>query len=226
MHASSVVRTAAASVGAVLALFVGAPATDAAVVPPVPPLPPAPVTLPPPLGSSPSPSAPAPSPSPQRVQSAPTAPAATVAQARVAAQLERLVAAEINVVRRRFGRPRLQLSTQLIRAGEAHARDLALAGYFSHSWSDGTPYTRWIKRYYPASGRRSWTAGENLGWSTTDVSAQRAVEMWLDSPQHRRVLLDRSWRQIGLGIVRADDAGRPFGGQSVVLLAAEFGTRR
>jgi uncharacterized protein YkwD len=59
-----------------------------------------------------------------------------------------------------------------------------------------------------------------------DVSARQAVEMWLASPEHRRILLDKRWRQLGLGVIRADGAGGIYGGQSVVILAAEFGLRR
>jgi hypothetical protein len=43
---------------------------------------------------------------------------------------------------------------------------------------------------------------------------------------HRRILLDTRWRQIGLGVIRANDAGGVYAGQSVVILAAEFGLRR
>ena len=50
--------------------------------------------------------------------------------------------------------------------------------------------------------------------------------MWLASPEHRRILLTRSWRQIGLAAIRADNAPGVYGGQSVVILAAEFGIRR
>jgi uncharacterized protein YkwD len=146
--------------------------------------------------------------------------------ARVASALARSVLAQINLVRRAHGRSRLSLSSQLRRAGEEHARDLARAGLFSHNWSDGTPFERWIRRFYPVNGARSWSAAENLAWAGADVTAQQAIEMWLASPEHHRILLDKRWRQIGLGAVAADGAGGVFGGQTVVVLAAEFGVRR
>jgi uncharacterized protein YkwD len=144
----------------------------------------------------------------------------------VATQLRRLVAAQINVVRHEHGLPRLALSSQLTRAGQEHARQLAVAGYFSHDWSDGTPFGTWIRGFYPVAGARRWSAGENLAWSTPSVTAQQAVELWLASPEHRRILLSRNWRQVGLGAIHADGAGGVYGGQSVVILAAEFGIRR
>ena len=150
----------------------------------------------------------------------------TTATTSVATQMQRLVAAEINVVRRAHGRGRLTLSAQLTRAGEAHARELAIAGYFSHDWSDGTPFGNWIRRFYPVAGARTWSAGENLEWSVQDLTPQQAVELWLESPAHRSILLDRRWRQVGLGVIRATGAGGIYSGQSVVIVAAEFGLRR
>jgi uncharacterized protein YkwD len=186
----------------------------------LPPLPPVPAL--PPLGPGDPPAAQA------SAQSAPTsasgARAATTTS--VATQLQRLVAAQINVVRHEHGLPRLVVSAQLTRAGQEHARQLAAAGYFSHDWSDGTPFGSWIRRFYPVAGARRWSAGENLAWSTPSVTAQQAVEMWLASPEHRRILLSKSWRQVGLGAIHADGAGGVYGGQSVVILAAEFGIRR
>ena len=210
---------------AALAAFLSAGSTGAATTPPVPTPPAVPVPALPPLippsGDPPSQSQPPPQSSPastSHVQAATTA--------AVDATLQRLVTAEINVVRRSYGRSRLARSGALTRAGREHARELALAGYFSHDWSDGTPFGSWIRRFYPPAGARRWSAGENLAWSTAAVTAQEAVEMWLASPEHRRILLSRTWRQVGLGVVRASGAGGIYGGGDVVILAAEFGVRR
>jgi uncharacterized protein YkwD len=192
-----------------------------------PPLPPLPAPLPEPgptlLGGDPPAQSGTQSGTAAAASAAPTARATTTS---VASQLQFLVAAQINVVRRSYGRSRLTLSPQLTRAGQEHARQLALAGSFSHDWSDGSPFGSWIKRFYPVGNARTWRAGENLAWSVQDVSARHAVEMWLASPEHRRILLDKRWRQVGLGVIRADGAGGIYGGQSVVILAAEFGLRR
>lgn len=208
-----------------VAALIPAVSTGAAIVPPVPtppgvPVPPLP-PLPPPLGADPA----QPQPS---AQSAPvsTSNAQAATTAAVDATFQRLVAAQINLVRRSYGRSRLTVSTALTRAGRDHARELALAGYFSHDWSDGTPFGSWIRRFYPPSGARRWSAGENLAWSTPAVTARQAVEMWLASPEHRRILLSKTWRQVGLGVVRATGAGGFYGGRDVVILAAEFGIRR
>jgi uncharacterized protein YkwD len=222
MRDSRVVHASAALSGAGCVLFAAVAAAGAAVVPPLPPLPPLPAPVPSLVGG-PDPAA------GSSAQSAPhSQPAVSSGTTRtsVAAPLQRLVAAEINAVRVRFGLPRLGSSPQLSRAGVEHARDLAVAGYFSHDWSDGSPFASWIKRFYPPGSARAWSAAENIGWAEQDVTAPQAVEMWLASPAHRLVLLSKTWRQVGVGVIRADGAAGPYGGQSVVILAAEFGARR
>lgn len=215
----------AAAGAASLVALAGSAASSAAVVPPLPPIPSAPAPLSSVLGDD-SSSAASPQGEPAAAQSQSVSFGQAAATTSVASQLQRLVTAQINVVRREHGRARLSVSTQLTRAGQAHARELALAGYFSHDWSDGSPFGSWIKRFYPVAGARAWSAGENLAWSTPDVTARQTVEMWLASPEHRQILLSKSWRQVGLGVIRADGAGGVYGGQSVVILAAEFGLRR
>jgi len=53
-----------------------------------------------------------------------------------------------------------------------------------------------------------------------------AVQQWLDSRAHRRVLLTKSWRELGIGVVSAVAAPGTYGGRDVQIAAAEFGLRR
>jgi uncharacterized protein YkwD len=146
--------------------------------------------------------------------------------ARYSQALQRAVVAELNRTRRSFGRSPLTLSPQLLRAGQEHARELALHGLFTHEWSNGAPFRSWIQLYYPPARTSQWRVGENLAWSTPQLSAGHTIEMWLASPPHRLNLLDRRWSQIGIGVVEAFHAGGIYGGRDVVLVAAEFGVRR
>jgi uncharacterized protein YkwD len=140
-------------------------------------------------------------------------------------EIEPAIAAAINSLRRRHGLRPLALAGPLARAGDAHARALAVAGTFTHDWPDGRPLIRWMPGYYPHAGYRRWTAGENLLWSTGDLSPATAVSMWLASPPHRRLLLTRSWREIGIGVIHAERATGAYGGLDVYVVAAEFGVR-
>jgi uncharacterized protein YkwD len=186
---------------------------------PVPVPGPLPITLPPPLaGGSDQPPAQA-----AEAQAAP----ATAKKVSVAAtpSLRSAIAVEINRVRRAHGLRQLRVSGALVRAGTEHARVLATAGLFTHSWSDGKLFSSWIRNFYPSQSYRTWSAGENLLWSTPELTARDAVAQWLASPPHRRILLLRSWREVGVGTVRAVAAPGAFGGQDVDVAAAEFGIR-
>jgi uncharacterized protein YkwD len=143
----------------------------------------------------------------------------------VAAQDARTLVVEINRVRRARKLPALKVSAQLSRAGTEHAKALALSGQFTHAWPDGSPFSAWVRRYYPAHGYRTWSVGENLVWQAPDLTARDAVRMWLASRPHRRNLLSRSWREVGLGAVRAQAAPGAYGGSDVEVAAAEFGRR-
>jgi uncharacterized protein YkwD len=141
--------------------------------------------------------------------------------------IERSVVAEINRVRQARGLGMLRISPELGRAGDAHGRALAYAGEFTHDWpADDATFGRWILRFYPARSYRAWSAGENLFWTSGPFTAREAVAAWLASPPHRKVMLTPSWREIGLGVVRAQDAAGVFGGYTVFIAAAEFGLRK
>jgi uncharacterized protein YkwD len=141
--------------------------------------------------------------------------------------IEKVVVAEINRVRQARGLGMLRISPELGRAGDAHGRALAYAGEFTHDWpADDATFGRWILRFYPARSFRTWSAGENLFWSSGTFTARQAVAAWLASPPHRKVMLTPSWREIGLGIVRAEDASGVYQGYTVSIAAAEFGLRK
>ncbi len=142
-----------------------------------------------------------------------------------AEELETPILNELNAIRRAHGLRRLRLSPALAHAANDHVRVLALAGQFQHEWSDGRPFSVWIRRYYPVRGARYWAVGEDLFWTSDGFDAAQAANAWLASPPHRRVLLTRSWRVIGIGVVRAQGAGGIYGGAEVYITAADFGVR-
>jgi len=143
-----------------------------------------------------------------------------------ASDLEAGFLIRINAVRRRFQLRPLVQSAQLRRAAVAHVDALATDGYFSHEWWNGAPFRRWIQTFYPVGRAAYWSTGENLLWGTQAVTPGDAVDAWLASPEHRRNLLDATWRQIGIGIVRVGAAPGFYKGQDVAIAATEFGVRR
>jgi uncharacterized protein YkwD len=134
----------------------------------------------------------------------------------------------INAFRRAHRLRPLTASPQLVQAARAHVRALAYAGAFEHEWPDGRPFARWIRRYYPLGTAQAMSVGENLLWSrgtSGSLSPQQALALWIASPPHHHILLRPSWKQLGISAVAARQAPGVYGGQDVLIIATDFGTR-
>lgn len=131
---------------------------------------------------------------------APTVPAAAVAAPRADKQrgsaLQRAVVRSVNSARAWHRLPPVRHQARLARAASAHSVEQLRSGRPSHQSADGTPFGQRIRRY---SSARS--LGETIVWLAAGepVRARRIVRMWLASPSHRRVLMDRRLRRIGIG---------------------------
>lgn len=131
----------------------------------------------------------------------------------------------INDLRRSKGLPGLKLNTALSLAALGHSRSMAEHGFFSHDgWNGSAFWARLKPRYRPQRGKQ-WAVGENMVWASPDLSANQAIQMWLDSPPHRKNLLASEWREVGLGAVRALAARGVYHGLDVTILTADFGIR-
>ena len=111
---------------------------------------------------------------------------------------------EINAARREHGRAPLKLSKVLAKPARGHSSWVARTGNLTHDGADGKPF---YVRLYRAGFPRTKAVGENLGIISdcaTNVAAQM-VQMWLDSPAHRRVMLSPRFRVVGLGVVADAD---------------------
>lgn len=140
--------------------------------------------------------------------------------------LEQGVLAEINALRKEHGLAPLRVSSRLSAAARAHSAEMAGRGYFSHNSANGSTFDRRIARYYPISGSRYWSVGENLLWSSPDVDPGGALDMWWNSPEHRKNMLTARWREIGLSAVHVATAPGTFGGREVTIVTTDFGVRR
>lgn len=139
--------------------------------------------------------------------------------------LESAVLVQLNQIRVAHGLVPLKLNTSLTAAAADHSSDMLARGYFSHDSADGTPFSTRIVHYYAPYRYGFWAAGENLVWSTGTIDAARAVELWMQSPEHRENILLPRWREIGIAALYAPDAPGAFGGRAVTLVATDFGVR-
>ncbi len=140
-------------------------------------------------------------------------------------QLESQVLGELNAVRRSHGLAPLRLSRPLSAAAEAHSRSMGAHGFFSHESRDGSEFWTRVKRWYGPSGYRSWAVGENLLWSSGQLSAGAAVKLWMGSPGHRKNILEPRWREIGLSAVAVSSAPGVYRGRDVTIVTSDFGVR-
>jgi uncharacterized protein YkwD len=139
--------------------------------------------------------------------------------------LEQGVLANINQFRREHNLAPLRLSAKLAAAARSHSTEMAQRGYFSHDSANGTSFDKRIARFYSLGGKRYWAVGENLLWSSPDVDPSGALSMWVNSPEHKKVLLTARWREIGLAAVHTSSAPGAYGGREVTIVTADFGVR-
>jgi len=157
------------------------------------------------------------------VQAAPTQPRHPAA---ALSSLEQGVLGAINAFRTQHHLVRLRLSTALTTSAREHSRQMAAQGYFAHESADGSAFWKRIQRFYPAGSLRYWSVGENLLWSSPDVDANRALELWMNSPEHRANILTARWREIGISAQHFAAAPGSYKGLEVTIITTDFGVRR
>jgi uncharacterized protein YkwD len=139
--------------------------------------------------------------------------------------LESQLLGKINITRGRHGLRPVRISAKLTAAANQHSASMAEKGYFSHDSANGGSFFKRIASFYSYRGYSNWSAGENILWSSPDIDPAGALKLWMNSPEHRANLLNRSWREIGLGAVHAANAPGVYGGDAVTIVTADFGFR-
>ena len=117
----------------------------------------------------------------------------------------------LNDERAQRGLRPLTTNPRLAVAAINHSRDMVANQYFAHESKTGTDVVDRLRssRYIPRSGK--WTVGENLAWGTGTLGTPVAiVNAWMNSEGHRANVLNRSYKEIGLGIVTGNPA-KPTG---------------
>jgi uncharacterized protein YkwD len=132
---------------------------------------------------------------------------------------------QLNQIRASHHLVALKLSPNLNAAATQHSRDMLAKGYFAHSSSDGAPFWKRIKAFYPEPRDGLWSVGENLYWASGSTTAQASMKAWMASPGHRANILDPAWRQIGIAAVSSDDAPGTYANRGVTVITTDFGVR-
>jgi uncharacterized protein YkwD len=133
----------------------------------------------------------------------------------------------INRERRADGERPLRANRRLRRAAQAHTESMAFGDYFEHvgpgGSGGGTPVARLRSVGYISSTRVGYEVGENIAWGTLGLATARAiVAAWMASPPHRANILDRRYRETGIG-VSAHPPASLADGQPGAIYTQDFG---
>jgi uncharacterized protein YkwD len=138
-----------------------------------------------------------------------------VAHVAAASRFDRAIVREVNAARAYVGQRPVVLTARLQRLAKHHTLDMLRRNSFSHD-GDGTTFSTRIRQRVHYN-----RVGETLALMPRHVSARRVVRAWLRSPGHRAVLLDASFRRIGVA-----GANGSMGRGSALAITADFATSR
>jgi uncharacterized protein YkwD len=143
----------------------------------------------------------------------------------VLSSLESGVLSQLNKIRLQHGLQPVKISARLTASAAQHSREMGADGYFAHNSHDGTAFWKRIGRWYGSNGYGFWSVGENLLWSSPQVDPVDALQLWMDSPEHRANILTPRWREIGISAVHIAAAPGTFQGREVTIITTDFGVR-
>jgi uncharacterized protein YkwD len=130
----------------------------------------------------------------------------------------------IDGVRREHGLRAVRFNGRLALAARRHAQDMAAHDFFAHVSPGGKTVQSRVKRAGYLGGAREWWLGEALAWGQSRAGAPRAIlRGLLRSPPHRAILLDPSFRDVGIGVAKGTPRGARHGALTVTL---DFGRTR
>ena len=129
----------------------------------------------------------------------------------------------VNAERGKRRMRRLRLNRRLSDAARRHASDMVRRDYFSHDSASGQSFVDRIKNTGYLQTAASWYVGENLAWGANERATPHSqLVAWMNSPGHRANILNRRFREIGIGVV----TGAPQGSwEEAATYATEFGLR-
>ncbi len=128
--------------------------------------------------------------------------ASTTPGAAPSIRLARAAVCLINNRRSQRGMARLRLNRRLTKAAMWHTHDMVHRSYFGHVSKRGRDVVDRLRGARYLGGRFSWAVGENLAWGSGHLGTPRQiVRSWMRSPGHRRNMLDRRYREIGIGVI-------------------------
>lgn len=106
--------------------------------------------------------------------------------------------------------PRLSSNAQLAKAAQGFSASMVRDGFFGHVSPTGSTLSTRVRggTSYLRGPVRSWSLGENLAWGSGELATpQQIVRSWMNSSGHRRNILDRRFRHVGIGVATGAPGG-------------------
>lgn len=109
----------------------------------------------------------------------------------------------VNSEREKAGVGALKVEAKIIPVARAHSADMLRRKYFSHISPEGEDAADRMKE-----GDVKFTlAGENLAFAADVATAHQGL---MDSPGHKRNILESRFGRVGIGVINAGDCGMMF----------------
>ena len=134
------------------------------------------------------------------------------------ARLERDLLDLTNDERAQAGLGTLLPDEALALAARHHAQEMRDLNFFSHS--SPTLDNATLGKRVAQAGSAALSVGENLALVGAQETAQQSVHGWMESPGHRRNMLEPSFTHVGFGVSK-DTSGRVFVAQVLAAQPAE-----
>lgn len=136
-------------------------------------------------------------------------------------QATRAILCLVNRARAARGIRAVRLSSELGLAARRHSGDMVARKYFGHESPGGDNLADRVRRSGYAASHPGFSAGEALAWGTF-ASPDVLMQALLQSPVHRAIVLDRSARDVGLGLtLGAPQAGVTDPSATLTLVTGE-----
>ena len=113
---------------------------------------------------------------------------------------ERALLSLVNKEREKAGASTLTVDVTIVAVARAHSKDMLLRRYFSHNTPDGKD----LGNRLDAAGVHYSSAGENIAFAPDVESAHQGL---MNSPDHKKNLLDPEFHHVGIGIIATTKYG-------------------
>jgi uncharacterized protein YkwD len=131
-------------------------------------------------------------------------PGAGASPASSPSKLRAAVLCLVNKRRAEHGIGPLRVERHIQKAAGRHAHDMQRNNYFDHQRPGGPDLTARLHR----AGWSGHAWGENIAYGCGSMATPRGtVQMWMNSPPHREIMLSGTYRQGGVGVTNGAPCG-------------------